>query len=65
MLFLSSFTNSSGKFSKFDANNAILFQVQVFGKNIKEITLASYFTKVTARPSLTRLRVIKQINRVH
>ena len=30
-----------------------------FGKNIKETTLASYFTKVTARPGFTRLRVIK------
>ena len=33
--------------------------------NIKETTLARYFIKVTARPNLTRLRVIKPINRVH
>ena len=51
---LKSFTTSSGKFSKFGASNAILFQIKVFGKNIKETTLANYFTKVTARPSFTR-----------
>ena len=65
MLFLGSFTTSSEKFTKFDANNAILFQIKIFGKNIKETTLASYITKVTARPSFTQFRVIKQINRVH
>ena len=65
ILFLSSFTISSGKFSKFDASNAILFQVKVFGKIIKETTLASNYTKVISRPSFTRLGVIKQINKVH
>ena len=59
MLFLNTFTGSSGKFSKFDAINAILFKIYVFDKNIKETALASYFTKVTARPSFMRLRVIK------
>ena len=65
MLILKSFTTSSGKFSKFGASNAILCQIKVFGKNIKETTLANYFTKATTRPSFTRLRVIKRINRVH
>ena len=50
---------------QFDASNVILFQIKVFSKNIKETTLVSYFTKVTARSSFTRLRVIKRINRVH
>ena len=36
----------------------ILFQIIVFGKNIKETTPARYFIKVTARPSFTRLRGI-------
>ena len=47
------------------AGNVILFQIKVFAGNIKETTLAKYFIKVTARPSLTRLRVIRRINRVH
>ena len=42
---------SSRKFSKIDAKNTFLFQVNIFGKNIKEtITLAKYFTKVTVCP---------------
>ena len=31
----------------------ILVQIEVLGRNIKETTLAKYFTKVTARPSFT------------
>ena len=65
MLFVSSFTASSARFSKFDSRKKILFQINVFGRNIKETTLAKYFIKVTARPSFTRLRVIRRINRVH
>ena len=42
----------------------ILFQIEINARNIKETTLARYFIKVTARPSFTRLRVIKCINRV-
>ena len=42
-----------------------LFQIKVFGKNITEIALLSYLTKVTASPTFTRLRVIQRINRVH
>ena len=45
--------------------NAILFQIKVSDRKFKGITLASYFIKVTARPSFRRLRVIIRINRVH
>ena len=62
---VSSFITSSARFSKFDGQSVILFQIKVFGKNIKENTLARYFIKVTPSPSFTRLRVIKQINTVH
>ena len=48
------------KFSEFNAGNVILFQIKVFGGNIKETTLARYFIKVTAHRSFTRLSVIKQ-----
>ena len=51
ILFISSFSTSSTKFSEFDAGNVILFQVKIFGRNIKETMLARYFIKVTARPS--------------
>ena len=40
----------------------ILFQIEVFARNIKETTLAMYFIKVTARPSFTQLRVIRRID---
>ena len=46
---MSSFSTSSAKFSKFDAGNMILFQIKVFGTNIKEMTPARYFIKITAR----------------
>ena len=62
---LSSLTTSSSRFSEFDIRNVILFQIKVFGRNIKETTLARCFIKVTARPSFTRLGVISRINRVH
>ena len=65
MLFISSFLATSAKFNKFDAGNVVLFQVKVFGRNIKETYLARYFRKVTAHPSLMRLRVIRQINENH
>ena len=58
------FLNVKAK-SNFDSNNAILFQIKLFGKNNKETTLASHFIKVTLRPSFAQLRVIKPINRVH
>ena len=40
----------------------ILFQIKVFGRNIKEATLARCFIKATARPSFTLFRVIRRIN---
>ena len=49
ILFIGSFTISSARFSKFDAaGNAILFQIKVFARNIKETALGRYFMKVTA-----------------
>ena len=41
-------------FFEFNVGNTILLQIKVFGKKIKETTLATYFTNVTARPSFTR-----------
>ena len=35
ILFISSFSTSSAKFSQFDAGNMILFQIKVFGKILK------------------------------
>ena len=57
-------TTSSGKFSKFDAGDVILFEIKVFSRNMKEATLARCFIKVTVRPSFTRLKVIKRINEI-
>ena len=50
ILFRSSFSTSSTKFTEFDADagNVILFQIKGFGRNITESTLAMYFIKVTA-----------------
>ena len=63
ILFVSSFTTSSARFSKFDGRSVILFQlIIVFVRNIKKNTLAKYFIKVTALPSFTLLRVIRRIN---
>ena len=53
--FISSFTTSSTKFSKFDAENKILGQINVSCRNIKENTLARYFIKITAHPRFTQL----------
>ena len=55
---LSSFATSSGKFNKFGASNLIIFQVKVFGKNIKGTTPVKYFIKVTACLSFMRLKPI-------
>ena len=65
MLFISLFSTSSAKFNEFDSGNVILFQIKVFGRNIKETTLPRYFVKVTVRPSFTQLRVIRRKNRIH
>ena len=40
------------KISQFNAGNMILFQIKVFARNKKETTLARYFIKVTAHPSV-------------
>ena len=58
IVFISSFTTSSARFSEFDAGNVVLSRINLLARNIKEIALANYFIKVTARPSFTRLRVI-------
>ena len=62
ILFLRSFTNRSDRFSEFDRQNVILFEIKVFRRNIKETTPARYFIKVTVPSSFTRLRVIKYQN---
>ena len=62
---LQNMSTSSAKFSKFDAGNVILFEIKVFGRNIKETKLARYLIKVTSHPSFTQLRVIRRINRIH
>ena len=48
ILFVRLFTTSSARFSEFDSQNVILFQIKVFGRNIKKTTLARYFIKVMA-----------------
>ena len=58
-------TTSSARFSEFDPGDVILFQIKVFARNIKETMPANYFIKITAHPSFTQVRVIRQINRVH
>ena len=65
IFFVRSFTISSARFNEFDSRNVILFQIKVFGSNIKETTLARYFIKVAARPSFTRLRLIRQVNKIY
>ena len=42
----------------------ILFEIKVFGRNIKETTVARYLIKVTAHPSFEQLRVIRRVHRV-
>ena len=49
MLFVNSLTTSSARFSESDIRNVILFQIKIFGRNIKDTTLASYLIKVTER----------------
>ena len=65
ILFVSSFTTRSVRFSEFDSQKVTLSQIKVFIRNIKETTLARYLIKVTALPSFTQLRVIRKINRVN
>ena len=65
ILFVGSFTTICARFCEFDVGNVILFQIKVSGRNIKETALATYFVKVTARPSFTLLRAIRRVNRSH
>ena len=51
ILLVSLFTTSSARFSEFDSRKIILFQIKVFGRNIKKTKLAKYFIKLTACPS--------------
>ena len=57
-VFFNSFTSSSGRFSEFNAENTILFQIKVFGKITEEILLERYLLKVTMQCSCTQLRII-------
>ena len=65
ILFISSFSAGSAKFSQADAGNVVLFQIKDFGKYIKETTPARYFIEVTVCPMFTLLRVIRRKNRTH
>ena len=65
ILFISSFSAGSAKFSQVDAGNVVLFQIKDFGKYIKETTPARYFIEVTVCPIFTLLRVIRRKNRIH
>ena len=51
-MLIDSFTTSCAKFSEFYAANVILLQIKVNARNVKKITLARYFIKVTVRPVL-------------
>ena len=42
ILIVSSFTTNSERFSEFDGQNMILFQIKIFGRNIEETKLARY-----------------------
>ena len=59
ILCIGSFSTSSARFIKFNVGKLILFQIKVFARNIKKTTLARYFIKVTVRPGLRRLTVIR------
>ena len=41
-----SFATNSAKFSEFDSRNVTLFQINVFGRNIKETMLARLFGEI-------------------
>ena len=57
ILFVRLFTTSSARFSEFDSQNVILFQIKVFGRNIKDYA-SEIFHKSNWLPSFTRLSVI-------
>ena len=51
MVFFIGFTASPTSFREFDARNAILFQIKIFGRKVKVTTLARFFIKVNVLPS--------------
>ena len=61
ILFVSSFTTSSARFSKFDSGNMILLETKVFSRNIIETALVTYFIKVISHPCFTWLRVKNRV----
>ena len=48
--FISSISTSSAKFSEFDSVNVILFQIEVFGGNIKRDYASKVFCKSNCAP---------------
>ena len=58
LLIINSFSPVLQNLANLMPETRVLFQIEVFGRNIKDTTLARYFIKVTARPSFTRLTVI-------
>ena len=59
--FLQLISDQIWKFSEFNPEISILFQIKVFGKIIEEISLERYLIKVTLYRSFTRLRIIRRI----
>ena len=49
ILFVVSFTTSSARFSKFDRQNVILFEIKVFGRNIRDYA-SEIFRKSNCTP---------------
>ena len=64
-LFISSYTTITARVSECDAENVILFQIEDFGRNVKDTPFARYFIKVAAHPSFKWLIRIKWRNRIH
>ena len=46
MVFFIGFTASPTSFREFDARNAILFEIKIFGRKLKITLLARFFIKV-------------------
>ena len=64
-VFSRSFSTRSRRVIELDVSNNILFQIKFFGQKIKRTMMAMNLLKVTLHYSFTRLRVIRQINRIH
>lgn len=63
--FFGLFRTSSRRIDEFGAGNTTVLQIKVFGKKIKENTLALCLTEITARSSFRPLRMIWKLNRAH